>query len=147
MHTNATNQDYRLSEHERQYKQACLSEYKWNVAVWCILGFAVSTAFTGWYAFRAGYPVSGAIGMFSAAVNVLLVSIAAAAIAVYLAKQRKDSLRRDVALMNIDAEAWSRRVEASLAEDRARIRANGWLWTAVAILANVLFTMVLVSFW
>jgi len=49
--------------------------------------------------------------------------------------------------MNIDAEAWSRRVEASLAEDRARIRANGWLWTAVAILANVLFTVVLVSFW
>jgi len=147
MHANTTIQDYRLSEHERQYKQACLSEYKWNAAVWCALAFAVSTAFTGWYAFRAGYPVSGAIGMFSGAVNVLLVFIVAAAIAGYLARQRKDTLRRDVAMMNIDADAWSRRVEASLAEDRARIRANGWVWTAVAILANVLFTVVLVSFW
>jgi hypothetical protein len=147
MHTNATIQDYRLSEHERQYKQACLSEYKWNVAAWCILGFVVSTAFTGWYAFRAGYPVSGAIAMFSGAANVTLVLMVAAGIASFLAKQRKDTLRRDVALMNIDADAWSRHVEASLAEDKARIRANGWVWTALAILANVLFTVVLVSFW
>jgi hypothetical protein len=147
MHTNTTIQDYRLSEHERQYKQACLSEYKWNAAVLGALCFAVSTAFTGWYAFRAGYPVSGATAMFSGAANVTLVLMVAAGIAGYLAKQRKDTLRREVAMMNIDADAWSRRVEASLAEDRARIRANGWLWTAVAILANVLFTVVLVSFW
>jgi hypothetical protein len=50
-------------------------------------------------------------------------------------------------MMNIDADAWAGRVEASLAEDRTRIRANGWVWTAVAILANVLLTVVLVSFW
>jgi hypothetical protein len=147
MHTNTTIQDYRLSEHERQYKQACLSEYKWKAATWCAWCFAVSTGFTGWYAFRAGYPVSGATAIFTGGVNVMLVVAVVAAIATFVAKQRKDTLRRDVALMNIDAEAWSRRVEASLAEDRARIRANGWLWTAVAILANVLFTMVLVSLW
>jgi len=147
MPTNTTIQDYRLSEHELQYKQACLSEYKWNAAVLGALCFAVSTAFTGWYAFRAGYPASAATAMFSKGVNVMLVIIAASAIACFLAKQRKDTLRRDVALMNIDADTWSRRVEASLAEDKARIRANGWVWTAVAILANVLFTVVLVSFW
>jgi hypothetical protein len=147
MHTNTTIQDYRLSEHERQYKQACLSEYKWNAAVSGALWFAVSTAFTGWYAFRAGYPVSGATAIFTGGVNVMLVVAVVAAIATFLAKQRKDTLRRDVAMMNIDADAWARHVEASLAEDRARIRANGWVWTAVAILANVLFTVVLVSFW
>jgi hypothetical protein len=147
MHANTTIQDYRLSEHERQYKQACLSEYKWNAGVKCALWFAVSTAFTGWYAFRAGYPVSAATAMFTGGVNVALAVALAAAIAGFIAKQRKDTLRRDVALMNINADAWSRCVEASLAEDRARIRANGWVWTAVAILANVLLTVVAVSFW
>jgi hypothetical protein len=147
MHANTTIQDYRLSEHERQYKQACLSEYKWNAAVLGALCFAVSTGFTGWYAFRAGYPVSGATAIFTGGVNVMLVVAVVAAIATFVAKQRKDTLRRDVALMNIDAHAWSQRVEYSLAEDRARIRANGWLWTAVAILMNVLLTVVVVSAW
>jgi hypothetical protein len=81
MHANTSMPEYRLSEHELQYKQACLSEYKWNAAVCGALWFAVSTVFTGWYAFRAGYPVSGATAIFSGGVNVALAVAVAAALA------------------------------------------------------------------
>ena len=147
MHTNTTLQDYRLAEHERQYKQACLSESKWRAAVFGALCFALSSALTGWYAFQSGYPASAVTGAFTAAVHGMLLVMVAGGIASFVAKQRKDALRRDVALLNMDAHAWSQRVEASLAAEKARIRTNGWVWTAVAVLVNVLFTVIVVSGW
>ena len=129
-----TTQDYQLAEYSRQYREAVLTEHKWKVGTAVVLGWLLSTFLFTFAAILSGYPA--ALPASGSTILVILIVAGAGSVVQFKSKSRRDSIRRDVAALGIDALQWVQQLERSLAREKVSISSNGWLIFAALFIAT-----------